>query len=53
MKKTALLAVATATMLTTSIGFASPLTDYSAGKTSIDLMWRNSDINGKTSDSNV
>ncbi|SFM28439.1 hypothetical protein [Pelosinus propionicus] len=44
MKKTAILAIAAATMLTTSIGFAAPLTDYSAGKTSIDLTWRNSDV---------
>jgi opacity protein-like surface antigen len=50
MKKTAILAIAAATMLTTSIGFAAPLTDYSAGKTSIDLIWRNSDNELKTSD---
>ena len=43
MKKTAILAMAAATMLTTSIGFAAPLTDYSTGKTSIDLTWRSSD----------
>jgi len=50
MKKTVILAIAAATMLTTSIGFAAPLTDYSAGKTSIDLIWRNSDAELKTSD---
>lgn len=48
MKKTAILTMAVATMLTTSIGFASPLTDYSTGKTSIDLTWRQSDINAKS-----
>lgn len=48
MRKTAIFAIATATILTTSIGFASPLTDYSTGKTSIDLTSRNSDVNGKT-----
>lgn len=51
MKKTAIFAFAAATMLTTSIGFAAPLTDYSTGKTSIDLTWRNSDINAKSQDS--
>ena len=43
MKKTVILTMTAATMLTASIGFAAPLTDYSAGKTSIDLTWRNSD----------
>ena len=32
-----------------TVGFASPLNDYSAGKTSIDLTWRQSDV--KTTDS--
>jgi opacity protein-like surface antigen len=50
MKKTAILAIAAATMFTTSIGFAAPLTDYSAGKTSIDLTWRNTDFNAKASE---
>ncbi|WP_371380577.1 hypothetical protein [Sporomusa aerivorans] len=50
MKKTAILTMAAATILTTSIGFAAPLTDYSAGKTAIDLTWRSSDI--KTSGTN-
>jgi len=50
MKKTAILAITAATMLTASIGFTAPLTDYSAGKTSIDLTWRNSDIHGKAPD---
>lgn len=48
MKKTAILTMVAATIVTTSIGFASPLTDYSAGKTSIDLTWRQSDINAKS-----
>ncbi|VBB06621.1 Hypothetical protein LUCI_1857 [Lucifera butyrica] len=43
MKKTALLAIAIATILTASVGFAAPQTDYSAGKTSVDLTWRNAD----------
>jgi opacity protein-like surface antigen len=50
LKKTAILAMVAATMLTTSIGFTAPLTDYSVGKTSIDLIWRNSDAELKTSD---
>lgn len=44
MKKTAILAMAAATMVTTSVGFAAPLSDYSAGKTSVDLTWRQSSI---------
>ncbi len=44
MKKTAILAMAAAAMLTTSVGFASPLNDYSAGKTSVDLTWRQSSL---------
>jgi hypothetical protein len=44
MKKTAILAMAAATMLTTSVGFAAPLSDYSAGKTQVDLTWRQSDV---------
>lgn len=47
MKKTAILAMAAATMLTASVGFAAPLTDYSVGKTSIDLTSRQSDIKGE------
>ena len=35
------------TMLATSIGFAVPLDDYSAGKTSVDLTWRKGDNNKK------
>jgi opacity protein-like surface antigen len=50
MKKTAILAIAASTMLTTSIGLAAPLTDYSSGKTSIDLIWRNSDADFRTPD---
>jgi hypothetical protein len=53
MKKTALIAITAATMLTASVGFAAPLTDYSAGKIAIDLTWRNSDINAKTSSDNI
>ena len=44
MKKTAILAMATVTMLTTSVGFASPLNDYSTGKTSLDLIFRQSSL---------
>lgn len=44
MKKTSILAMAAATMVTTSVGFAAPLNDYSAGKTSIDMTWRLSSI---------
>lgn len=35
------------TMLATSIGFAAPLEDYSVGKTSVDLTWRQGDNNKK------
>lgn len=48
MKKTAILVMAAAIMMATSVGFASPLTDYSAGKTSIDLTYRISELNTKT-----
>lgn len=51
MKKTAILTMVTATMLTASIGFAAPLTDYSAGKTAIDLTWRSSDTKTSGTDS--
>ncbi|SEJ71267.1 hypothetical protein SAMN05660742_11497 [Propionispira arboris] len=44
MKKTTILAMAAVTMLTTSVGFAAPLDDYSAGKTQVDLTWRQSDV---------
>ena len=44
MKKTVILTMTAATMLTTSVGFASPLNDYSAGKTSVDLTWRQSSL---------
>ena len=44
MKKTAILAMVAATMVTTSVGFAAPLSDYSAGNTSVDLTWRQSSI---------
>lgn len=50
MKKTAILAMAAATMLTTSVGFAAPLSDYSTGKTSVDLTWRQSDVTVKGPD---
>jgi hypothetical protein len=54
MKKTAILAMVAATMLTTSVGFASPLNDYSAGKTQVDLTWRQSDVKaeGDSTDGN-
>lgn len=48
MKKTAILAMAAATMVTTSVGFAAPLNDYSAGKTQVDLTWRQNDVNTKS-----
>ncbi|SDF77188.1 hypothetical protein [Sporomusa acidovorans] len=48
MKKTAILAMTTAAILTASVGLAAPLTDYSKGKTSIDVTWRQSDINAKS-----
>lgn len=47
MKKKVSLAITVATMLSANIGFAAPLTDYSAGKTAIDLTFRNSDVNDK------
>lgn len=53
MKKTAIFAITAAAMLTTSIGFTAPLTDYSTGKTAIDLMWRNADISTKTSGNDI
>ncbi|MBP2660131.1 MAG: hypothetical protein H6Q69_3163 [Firmicutes bacterium] len=43
--KKKVLATFAALSVVTSVGFASPLTDYSAGKTAIDLNFRNSDIN--------
>lgn len=47
MKKSLVAAVVAATtMMVASVGFASPLTDYSVGKTSVDVMFRNSDITG-------
>jgi opacity protein-like surface antigen len=50
MKKSIGIAMVMVIMLVmTSVGFAAPLSDYSAGKTSIDLTWRNSD--GKSSGS--
>lgn len=52
MKKTAILTMVAATILTTSIGFAAPLTDYSAGKTSIDLTWRQSSVDANSQFSN-
>ena len=47
MKKTAIFAMAAATMLTTNVGFASPQTDYTAGQTSVDVMYRQSGIDVK------
>jgi len=52
MKKTAILTMVVATMLTTSVGFAAPLSDYSAGKTSVDLTWRQSSIDANSQFSN-
>lgn len=43
-KKSAMIAAAVATMICSGVS-AAPLTDYSAGKTSIDLNFRSSDIN--------
>lgn len=51
MKKTAILAMAAATMVTTSVGFAAPLNDYSAGKTQVDMTWRQSSIDAGYQDS--
>ena len=45
MKKSTLLSMVAAMVLTTSVGFASPQTDFTAGKTSVDVMYRQSDIN--------
>ena len=50
MKRTVILAITATTMLTASVCFAILLTDYSVGKTSIDLTWRNSDVYGKAPD---
>ena len=47
MRKTVSLAIAAATMLAANIGFAAPLSDYSAGKTAIDLTFRNTDVADK------
>jgi len=44
MKKTISLAIAAATMLAASIGFAAPLNDYSAGKTAVDITFREDDV---------
>ena len=44
MKKTAILTMTAGAMLATSIGFAAPLNDYSAGKTSVDVTWRQSSL---------
>ena len=37
-----------ATVVTTSVGVAAPLNDYSAGKTQVDLTWRQNDTNTKS-----
>jgi hypothetical protein len=44
MKKSAMIAAAVATMICSGVS-AAPLTDYSAGKTAIDLSFRSSDLN--------
>ncbi|MCE5285236.1 MAG: hypothetical protein LLG02_05220 [Pelosinus sp.] len=46
-KKTIIAFTASATLLT-GVASAAPLTDYSAGKTSIDLTWRNTEISGNS-----
>jgi hypothetical protein len=43
MKKSAIITAAVATMICSGVS-AAPLTDYSAGKTAIDLSFRNSDV---------
>lgn len=50
MKKTVILALASVVVVTASVGFTAPLTDYSAGKTSIDMTWRSSDIDADNSE---
>ncbi|MBK7921865.1 MAG: hypothetical protein IPJ92_08275 [Veillonella sp.] len=52
MKKTVILTMTAATMLTTSVGFAAPLNDYSAGKTSIDMTWRQSSLDANSQSTN-
>lgn len=47
MKKKLLAFVAAASMMT-SVAFAAPLTDYSQGKTAIDLNWRNTEVKGES-----
>lgn len=49
MKKRALAALAAATMMSASIVSASPLTDYSLGKASVDITYRNTQFTGKDS----
>lgn len=44
MKKNALIATVVGATLISSIGFASPMNDYSAGKASVDLTMRQSDV---------
>lgn len=52
MKKTAIFAMAAATMLTTGVGVAAPLNDYSAGKTQVDMTWRQSSIDATSQSAN-
>ena len=52
MNKSTVLAMVATMMMVSSVGFASPQTDYSAGKTSIDVMYRNSDLATKNSETN-
>ena len=53
MKKKAVIVLAIASTFFCGIGSASPLTDYSAGKTAIDLTWRSADINGDNQGDNA
>jgi len=48
MKKAAILAMTTAAIVTASVGLASPLTDYSKGKTAVDLTWRQASVDAKS-----
>ncbi len=45
--------MATMAMMICGIGNAAPLTDYSVGKTTIDMTWRSADINGKNQGDNA
>ena len=53
MKRKAVIVLAIASTFFGGIGSASPLTDYTAGKTAIDLTWRSADINGDNQGDNA